>query len=124
MSAALWVLDTKQPPPAPQSDYPPVLYANQLNDDLTHTFTSAIGNAKKSVLLIVFSLTDPNIIQCLKEKCQQGIDVKVICDAKASPYIDSKLGCNVDVVRRFGMGLMHIKFWWSTTKKLGSAQPT
>lgn len=104
----------------------PALYSNQNNDDLTQTFVQAINSAKSSVLLIVYSLTDANIISSLRSKSQEGINVKVICDAKASPYIDSKLGSKISTTRRFGPGLMHQKILVVDNKHiwLGSANMT
>lgn len=109
MIISAWMLETAKAPPLPQSGAAPALYANQIDSDLTHTFIQAIDSAKKSVLLLVYTLTDQNIIAALRDKSRQGIDVKVICDAKASPYIDSKLGPKIDVIRRFGRGIMHLK---------------
>lgn len=123
---ALWIVDDAKTTHAPQPNSPAELHANQLEDDLTHTFADAIGSAKESVLLIVYSLTDPKIIKSLKEKSLHGVDVKVICDAKASPYIDSKLGAKVATTRRFGPGLMHQKILVIDKQKtwLGSANMT
>jgi phosphatidylserine/phosphatidylglycerophosphate/cardiolipin synthase-like enzyme len=105
---------------------PAELYANQLDDDLTKTYLTAISKSNRSVLLIMYSLTDPQIIEALKKKSERGVSVKVICDARASPYIDSKLGPKVDVVRRFGPGLMHQKILVVDSKKtwIGSANMT
>lgn len=123
---SLWVLDSREAITPPLSNNPVVLYANQLEDDLTHMFTSAIGQAKESVLLIVYSMTDKEIITSLKAKGEEGVPVKVICDAKASPYIDSKLGPMVQVTRRFGPGLMHQKILVIDKQKvwIGSANMT
>lgn len=108
-SFALWLLDSTAPPSLPASAAPPTFYANQTGADLTYTFTEAMNRAKKSIFLLVYTLTDENIIHALKEKSRQGVKVKVVSDAKASPYIDSKLGQKVDVLRRFGPGIMHLK---------------
>lgn len=85
------------------------LYANQINDDLTHAFVSGIASAKQSVLLIVYTLTDPAIINALKKKGEEGINVRVITDAKESPWVTSKLGPSVSMIRRFSEGRMHQK---------------
>lgn len=85
------------------------LYANQTNDDLTHSFASGIANAKESVLLIVYNISDPTIIMALKKKSEEGIDVHVITDARESSYITSELGSSVSLTRRFSEGRMHQK---------------
>lgn len=123
---AFWIQDQQVTVKVPDSNTPIELLTNQVNDDLRKTFSSAIDGAEKSILLIVYSLTDQKIIDCLKNKSLHGINVKVICDAKASPYIDSKLGDKVDVTRRFGPGLMHQKILVVDNQKvwLGSANMT
>src|ERR1700722_20532671 len=94
----------------PSSDDPPTLYSNQIRDDLEMTLASAIRQAKRSVLLIIYTLTDESIIQALKEKSEEsGIVVKVICDGKVCPFVERKLGSRVHIVKRFGDGLMHQK---------------
>ena len=85
------------------------LLSNQTGDNLAAAYISGILNAKKSILLMIFSLTDTRIIHALRQKSDEGILVNVICDAKASPNILQKLGTKVNVVRRFAKGLMHLK---------------
>lgn len=109
VSGALWVGETFEEARVPSQGLPAELYANQTSDDLTASVTAAIDRAEKSVLLIVYSLTDPTIIDCLKRKSLQGVNVRVICDAKASPYADTRLGPAIATTRRFGPGLMHQK---------------
>lgn len=83
--------------------------SNQTGDDLQSTYISAITNAKQSILLMIFALTDENIIRTLRNKSEEGISIKVICDAKASPNIIQKLGPKVEIVRRLAKGHMHLK---------------
>jgi len=106
---------TKTPPPAE-------IYAS---DDIAKNYLTAISKANKSILLIMYSLTDPDIIAALNKKCQK-IPIEVICDAKASPYIDSKLSPKISVTRRFGPGLMHQKILVIDKKEtwIGSANMT
>lgn len=96
-------------PPPPSSNTPAELYANQVGDNLEQVYTSTINNAKESILVIIYALTDHNIIHALQKAQQRGVKVKVISDAKASPYLDEKLGGKIPAIRRFGPGLMHIK---------------
>lgn len=99
------------------------LYANQVDDDLAKTYSAAINEAQKSILLLIYSLTDKKIIDCLKNQSKKGIDVKVVCDAKASPYADAKLGDKITLTRRLGPGLMHQKILVTDREKvwIGSA---
>lgn len=127
LGSAFWIQnDLTTSLPAPESGQPAELYANQTQGDLTQPFSTAIKGAEQSILLIVYSLTDPQIISSLKNKSEEGIDVRVICDAKASPYIDTKLGSKVATTRRFGPGLMHQKILVIDGKQtwIGSANMT
>ena len=85
------------------------LYANQNRDDLTQLYLDAIAQARRSVHLVIYALTDPRIITALRTQSQKGISVHVVADAKASPQLDQKLGPKATVVRRFGPGLTHQK---------------
>lgn len=85
------------------------LFANQTHANLTDLFSKAISDAKESVLLIVYTLTDPIIINSLKSKSLEGVKVRVICDARETPPLNSRLGSKVEVLRRFSPGRMHQK---------------
>lgn len=126
IALAFYIHGVSQEPRLPQASTAAELYANQSNDDLTLNFSSAINSAKHSVLLLIYSLTDPEIISSLRKMGDQGLDVRVICDAKTSSYIDSKLGPNVTTIRRFSPGLMHQKILVIDNEQiwLGSANMT
>lgn len=109
IAGIVWLQESYHQTRFPASDKPIELYSNQTGDNLTKTFTDAMDKAQHSILLVVYTLTDPQIIQKLHEKSLQGLDVWVMTDAQASPHIDNKLGPNVKSVRRFGKGLMHQK---------------
>lgn len=96
---------------APQLEYgqSTALYSNQTRHDLRQAFCGAISQAEQSIMLIIYGLTDPYVIDSLNKKAQEGVPVHVVCDAKASPHIDSKLDPKISIVRRFGPGLMHQK---------------
>lgn len=123
---AAWVSDSGSVTRFPRENHPVEIYANQTNDNLTQTFASAIDDAKQSVTLLIYSLTDPTIIACLKKKSEEGVAVNVVCDAKASPKIDAKLGDGISLIRRFGPGLMHQKILIVDNEKtwIGSANMT
>jgi len=95
--------------PLLEKGQPATFYPNQTHDDLLKLHLSAIDSAKHSILLVNYALTDPDIISGLRLKAQQGLNIHVICDIKASPYIDQKLGPEIVTIRRIGMGLMHQK---------------
>lgn len=104
-----WTADSLTSVELPQAEEPPEFYSNQTRDDLQKVYIKAIQEAKQSILLIMYGLTDNAIIHELKSKAGEGVRIKVICDAKASPYAESKLGSNVQVIKRMAKGLMHLK---------------
>ena len=109
----------------PSTDQPVALYSNQSNDDLSHIYLNAIRNAKQSVVMVIYSLIDPRIISALQEKCNEGVPVHIVCDAKASLGITRKLA-GASIIKRIGQGLMHQKILIIDQKKilLGSANMT
>lgn len=110
MLCIMWLTENATPSiPSPQADRPAALYAHETQTDLRDVFSSGIKDAKQSILLIIYSLTDPTIIDALQQKAQQGINVCVICDAKASPGVRSRLGPKITVHKRISDGLMHQK---------------
>ncbi len=97
-----------QPTQIPGSKGPIELYSNQTQDDLVHIFQQAIEGAKESITLIIYALTDPQIIQSLQSKSESGVQVYIVCDARASPGISYRLPRAV-IIKRLGQGLTHQK---------------
>lgn len=108
LASAVWINETPVKS-KPLIGEPSQLYSNQAGDDLEAYYTEAILSSKKSILLMIFALTDEKVIYALRQKSEEGIPITVICDAKACPNIVRKLGPNVHIVRRLGKGLMHLK---------------
>lgn len=121
-----WAIDRFNEVRMPQSGEPAELYSNQTHDDLRQVLLKGIKDAKQSIFLVIYTLTDGPIIQNLKQKSEEGVDVKVVCDAKASPLAAQRLGPKVKVVKRFATGLMHQKILVVDGVKtwLGSANMT
>ena len=95
--------------PQPSETHPTEFYSTETQDDLRATFIQAIDDAKSSIFLSIFSLTDQGIIKALKQKSEEEIDVTVIYDANASEGVHRKLGNKVKAFGRKGRGLMHQK---------------
>jgi cardiolipin synthase A/B len=114
-----------QPTKLPSSDAPIELYSNQTQDDLTHLFQHAITSAKQSITLVIYALTDPQIIHALQTQSESGIQVYIVCDARASPGISHRLP-RATIVKRTGSGLMHQKILIIDNKQIwvGSANMT
>lgn len=89
---------------------PPRLYSNQKRDDLTHLLKDAMLRAEKSIDLIIFSLSDHELINILKKRANEGIQVNVTYDKKNSINLDRKLGSKINARPRKGIeGIMHRK---------------
>lgn len=126
MSFLFWAGESETPSAPPTGGNPAALYSNMTGDHLQKTLASAIQNAKKSIVLMIYSLNDPEIIQALKKKSEEGVSVKVIYDARASVGVDRKLGPAVDAIARASHGLMHQKIMVLDEEEvwLGSANMT
>ncbi|NGX56261.1 MAG: Phospholipase D [Candidatus Anoxychlamydiales bacterium] len=66
----------------------PILYSNQCRQNLKVTLINAIKSAKKSIYLVMFNLTDPNILALLDKKSKENINLKIFYDSKYIPKID------------------------------------
>lgn len=121
-----WAVSALNPPRLPAAGEPAQLYANQIRDDLRSVFLSGMNEAQRSILLIIYTLTDDQIIKGLRAKADEGVDVWVIYDAKASPSTGRRLGSKVRTFKRISKGLMHQKIMVIDDKKvlIGSANMT
>jgi cardiolipin synthase A/B len=122
----MWVAETLHAVRLPDGDHPVELYSTEMQDDLTLVMNKAINEAKSSITLVIYTLTDHRIINSLKSKSESGCVVKVICDSKTCPNIEMKLGPKVKILKRFFKGLMHIKMLIIDEKQtwIGSANMT
>lgn len=113
-------------PRLPEESSPVFIYSNQCGDDLHLTFTKAIRRAKSSVFLLVYGLSDPSILQALRDQAENGVDVQVIVDHKASKKAAQGIGPPVSVTLRRSQGLVHPKVLIVDNKEvwLGSANMT
>ncbi|MCE2981982.1 MAG: phospholipase D-like domain-containing protein [Parachlamydia sp.] len=109
----------------PAKEAPLNFYANQLDDNLTALYCSAIENAQQSITFVIYALMDPQIINALNRKVEEGIQMYIVCDAKASPGISRKIP-TATIIRRVGKGLMHQKILIIDKEQviLGSANMT
>lgn len=110
----------------PTSEEPPKLYSNQTQDDLRLYFHNAILGAKKSVILSIYTLTDPMIISDLRKKAADGVKVTVVTDVKTAEGLSERLGPQVQIDKKFLKGIMHRKILLIDEEQgwLGSANMT
>ena len=93
----------------PTVEAPLHIYANQDGDNLQKTVKDALNQAKESIDIVIFSLTDNEIINTLKKKSEEGVVVNIVHDAVATQDVDWKLGPQVKLYPYRGRGLMHHK---------------
>ncbi len=120
---ALCVLFFSKHQTLPSSEKPRILYSNQLRDNLHNVFKAAIQRAEKSLHLTIYALTDPEIIQLLQEKAQQGVAVEIHYDPSATEPLPAALNAQPVPLKK---GLMHRKILVvdGITSYLGSANFT
>lgn len=108
------------------SENPPVFYANQCHDNLEKMYVNAIDGAESSILLIIYSLSDKELINALNRKSAEGVKIKVIHDSKTPRYGFEKLCSKIDKEAVKISGLMHQKILVIDRQKvwLGSANMT
>ncbi|KAF3362961.1 hypothetical protein PHSC3_000495 [Chlamydiales bacterium STE3] len=125
-SCFVWMGGLETASAMPNGKEPAILYSNLTGDYLQKTLKKAIGNAKESIVLLIYSLSDPEIIQALRKKSEEGLEVRVIYDAKASARVDRKLGPKVYAVARAAVGHMHQKMMVIDSEEVwfGSANMT
>jgi len=126
MSLYGWIAESVTTVRFPDVNEPSLLYSTETRDDLGLTMSRAISEAKESVTLTIYTLTDPAIINSLKKKSLEDCKVKVICDAKTSSKLEQQLGPKIEVVKRFFDGLMHQKILIIDNRQtwIGSANMT
>lgn len=103
-----WSLSSSNPA-FPNAATPLIFYSNQTGTDLQLLFCRAIAQAKKSIFLEMYAITDPTLIQLIEAKAKRGVSVTILTDHKASPTIRKKLPETVHLVSHKGRGLMHRK---------------
>lgn len=126
IAGSYWTAEQVSRSDVPHSNEEIALYSNQTNHNLQQGFKEAVSSAKKNILLIVYSLSDEEMIRALRQKAEEGVNVSVIFDGKSTPFADRKLGPKVNVLKRFGDGLMHMKILVIDNSEvwLGSANMT
>lgn len=123
---AIWGQQESRAPHFPDLGQKAKLYANQCDDDLCPLFHAAIMEAKSSILLIVYTLSDQKLIKALEERAKNGVKVELVVD-KSSPSCHHKkiTGVSQEPVD-LGGGLMHRKILVVDEEKvyIGSANFT
>lgn len=93
--------------PLPSQERPLLFYSNQTRQDIRLTFYKALKAAQTSIFLSVYGISDPLIIELLKEKYSAGIDLRVEYDPSASLPLKQQLSIAAMPIKT--KGLMHRK---------------
>lgn len=92
------------------SDQTPITFAStDTGQDLRHEILGAIGEAKESIQAIIYALGDRKVIQALNQKAEEGLDVSILFDTKASARSQKWLSPKIKKYPRKSKGLMHLK---------------
>src|SRR5947207_3124747 len=83
LTVCLWIASSFTSIRLPDSKHPIQFYCTETKDDLCLTYCTAIHSAEKNITFIIYALTDTKVIQALKEKSEEGVNINIICDAKA-----------------------------------------
>jgi cardiolipin synthase A/B len=98
---------TSLSPVLPKPNQKPIFYSNQMRQDLKMTYIKALKKAKKNIHLVMFGLSDSNIINILNMKSQKNIKMKIFYDKRSST---ENLNLKSDQVFQVkSKGLMHQK---------------
>lgn len=93
-------------PNLPNSGQRPILYSNQMRQDLKTTCFKALKKAQSNIHLVMFGLTDSHIINILNKKSNENIKLKIFYDDSCPNYLDVKPS---QLIKVKGRGLMHQK---------------
>ncbi len=110
----------------PEDGSPALIFSTETLHDVQKSYIAAIKEAKKSILILVYTITDAQVIRALRERSEEGIDITIICHEDISYAIEKRVGNKVKVLKRFGKGLMHLKIMVidGKTSFIGSANLT
>lgn len=103
-----FLIETSLSPKLPTPEDPPLLYSNQSQQDLSLTLNKAIQGAQKSIHLVMFGLTDPQVLHSLKMKAEENVSTRIFYDPTASLHPDLNLQYLQAIPVKDG-GLMHQK---------------
>ena len=112
-------------PSLPSIKKPLILYSNQCNDPIKTVYLKAIKEAQSSLFLIIYGLTDRDVIRALQSKKAEGVDLRIFFDPVGSKGIEQDFPEGVAFPTK-SRGLMHKKILVVDHKQIftGSANLT
>lgn len=97
--------------PLPSSKKPIRFYSSRQRNDLNRTLKQSIKKAQKTITLHTYALTDLSLLSLLKRKEEEGVEVHLYYDEKASPPLTRLENKNFHLYPQKGKGLFHEKIW-------------
>ena len=82
---SIWAVFYSLHTPFPCPDHPIQFYSNHTRDDLKRVYKNALARAQKSIELSIYSLTDHDLLHLLEKRADEGIEVTLFYDPKATP---------------------------------------
>jgi phosphatidylserine/phosphatidylglycerophosphate/cardiolipin synthase-like enzyme len=108
-SGCAWLFVSATSPPLPDAQEPLIFYSNQTRQDIKLIFCKALSRARRSIYLMMYGITDPDILSILKKKITDGVESKIHYDKSASVNLRKKLPASANAVPFPSKGLMHRK---------------
>lgn len=102
----VWFIFYSFSPHLPKEGAPPIFYSNQCRQDLRITLVQAIEDAKRSIHLVMFGLSDPSILRALETRAKENIAMHIFYDIRSSAFFN--LPANI-IYPLKSQGLMHQK---------------
>lgn len=104
-----WLVLAAAYPLLPDSENPVLFYSNQTRHDIKWIFCKALKNAKQSIFLSFYGISDPQILALLGVRGKEPISIKVEFDPSASVNLKKHLPASIHVTPLKVKGLMHRK---------------
>jgi cardiolipin synthase A/B len=103
----VWLVLAASYPALPDPENPVLFYSNQTRQDIKRIFCKALQNAKHSIFLSFYGISDPQILTLLSAK--KNTSIRVEFDPSASVNLKNILPPSIDVIPLKVKGLMHRK---------------
>lgn len=105
----IWLVFAASHATLPDSKNPIQFYSNQARNDIKLTFYQTLKEAKQSIFLSFYGVSDPEILSLLRSKAEENLLVRVEFDPSASANLKKILPSSVQLCAIKSKGLMHRK---------------
>ncbi len=121
----IWIALAAPTELVPSPSNPLLLYSNQSRNDLQTLFAQAIKEAKNSLHISMYALTDPYLLSLLNKQAKKGVKTTIFYDPTATTELPLNDHCFAYPIHLSG-ALMHRKILIADNEKvfIGSANFT